>query len=253
MAVENIIAIAILSGKGGVGKSVISLNLALGLGKLGIKTLLFDAGGGNLVYLTNNMHPEMEPNKSAILPIADNVDLYTSIVADSNSLFDDGDIERLLSEIVEVTPEFQCILFDCFTGSGPVPYTLAGLSELSLMVTTPDPTAVAGTYLLARSLYQDGLATRSGLLFNMVESADEAASLKTRFDILTGKFLSHQFEQAGYIRNDSLLAESVLEQQPLLSWRPESRSGLDFLNLSKKMRLEDRLQFETDKIKSQQD
>jgi flagellar biosynthesis protein FlhG len=250
MAIENIIAIAILSGKGGVGKSVISLNLALGLGKAGIKTLLFDAGGGDLVYLTNNGQPESQPDKTTLLPVADKVDLYTSAIAGANSPLDDRDVERLINEVVEVAPGFKCILFDCLTGSGPIPYTLVGLSEASLLVTTPDPTAIAGTYLLARSLYQDGLASRSGLLFNKVDSADEAASLKTRFDILTGKFLSHQFKQAGYIHNDSVLAESVMEQQPLLTWHPESRSSLDFAKLSEKMLLEDRLQFETDKLKS---
>jgi len=252
MAVENIIAIAVLSGKGGVGKSVISLNLALGLGKLGIKTLLFDAAGGDLVYLTNSRQPDAHQEKAVSLPITENVELYSSAIADANSLFEEGDIELLINEIVDVAPGFECILFDCLTGSGPIPYTLAGLSELSLLVTTPDPTAIAGTYLLARSLYQDGLASRSDLLFNKIESVDEAASLKTRFDLLTGKFLSHQFEQAGYIHNDPLLAESVMEQQPLLTWRPSSRSGLDFLKLSEKMRLENRLQFETRKIKSSQ-
>jgi flagellar biosynthesis protein FlhG len=251
MAIDKIIAITVLSGKGGVGKSIISLNLAIALGSSGVKTLLFDAGGGDLVFLTNVGEAAGQQNNSELPIIAENVSLYSSSISSPYSLQDENDIEQFLRSIVEMAPGFDCVVFDCLTGAGPLSYALAGLSEISLLVTTPDPTAIAGAYLMARALKYDGLASRTELLINQVESADEAASLKTRFDILTGKFIDYQFRQAGYIHKDQCLAESVLEQQPLLIWQTGGRSSNDFIRLAEKLSLSAGLHFETTFLKSQ--
>ncbi|HEX9975258.1 MAG TPA: cellulose synthase operon protein YhjQ/BcsQ, partial [bacterium] len=180
-----------------------------------------------------------------------NVNLYSALISNPYSFQDESDIEKFLNSIVEVAPGYDCVVFDCLTGTGPLSYTLAGLSEISLLVTTPDPTAIAGAYLMARALKNNGLASRAELLINQVESADEAASLKTRFDILTKKFIDCQFKQAGYIHKDQLLAESVLEQQPFLTWQAGSQSSRDFLRLAEKLSLSGGLHFETAFLKSQ--
>jgi flagellar biosynthesis protein FlhG len=251
MAIDKITAISILSGKGGVGKSVIALHLAIAFGAAGMKTLLFDAGGGDQAFLTNNGVPEEKPDSLIYPVITENVNLYLSSITNPYSLQDEDDIARFLRSIVEVTPGFDCVVFDCLTGTGPLSYTLAGLSEISLLVTSPDPTAIAGAYLMAKALKNDDLASRTEFLVNQVESADESASLKTRFDILTKKFIDYQFKQAGYIHKDQLLAESVLEQQPLLTWQTGSRSSGDFLRLAEKLSLSAGLHFETTFLKSQ--
>jgi len=250
MAIETVVGLAILSGKGGVGKSVISLNLALALGRLGVKTLLFDAGGGDLVNLANTGRFDSQEAQPDIFQITDNIGLYSSSITGSYTISDEEDIEGLLGEIVRVVPGYGCAVFDCPTGAGPVSYVLGGLSEKVIIVSTPDPTSIAGAYLLIKTLHQDGLSKRCGILFNRVESADEAASLKTRFDIITRKFLGQRFEQIGYIRDDSMVAESVLEQQPLLLENPEGDSSLDFINLAKSLYREKRFHFETGVLKS---
>ena len=255
MAIDRIFGIAVLSGKGGVGKSVIASNLALAMASRGLKTVLFDAGGGDLTHLTNSgdMSSEELPNfaKLNMQSAGNNLSLYRSSITDAYSISDESDIENFLSEIVEASNDCQCMVFDCLTGAGPIAYTLAGISEVSLLVSTPDPTSVAGTYLLAKALHNDGLVARSQLLFNQVESADEAASLKTRFDILSGKFLHRKFTMAGYIRSDAAIAESVIEQIPLLVGNSLSRSGSDFYSLADKMVSTGKLQSETGILKRQ--
>jgi len=250
MAIERVTGIAVLSGKGGVGKSAISLNLALALSPSKQKTLLFDAAGGDLANLVNCGSLSLNQGQLGIFQIAENVDLYVSSILDPYSILNESDIDRFLNEIVSVVAPYGNVVFDCLTGLGPVSYTLAGLSEISIVVSTPDPTSIAGVYMLTKQLYRDGMANRCAVLFNQVESADEAASLKTRFDILTRQFLNHQFEGAGHIRNDHRLAESILEQQPLLLAEPESSAGLDFVDLVRNLGLKGRLQFETEVLKT---
>ena len=250
MAVEKVVGIATLSGKGGVGKSVIALNLALALGRLGVKTLLFDAGGGDLQHLTNTGFNSNQSGEPKLINLNANVALYNSLITDSYSILGEDDIERFLAQVVSASSGFECVVFDSLTGAGPVSFTLAGLAEVSLLVSTGDPTAIAGAYLLSKALHQDGLASRCALLFNRVESADEAASLKTRFDMLTERFLQNKFDQSGYIRHDSRLAESVLEQQPLLESVKSSPAAQDFTRLATGIRTLSGLQHETLVLKS---
>jgi flagellar biosynthesis protein FlhG len=246
MAVDKVIGITVLSGKGGVGKSVTALNLALALGRSQGKILLFDAGGGSLVHLTNS-----NPTDDAqVIKLNDNIGLYISSITDSYSILSEADIEGLLEEIVNAARGYNCVVFDCLTGTGPVSYTLAGLSELTLLMSTGDPTAIAGTYLLAKALHQDGLAARCELVFNGVQSVDEAASLKTRFDILTSRFLKRKFAQTGYIHWDQALAESVLEQRPLLQGNKISPAYRDFQRLASDISRLNGLQFETSMLKN---
>ena len=250
MAIETVFGLAILSGKGGVGKSVISLNLALALGHLGIKTLLFDAAAGDLANLANVGQITINKAQPDVIQITDNVKLYTSAVTNSCTTFDEEGVEAFLAELIRVTLGYNCAVFDCPTGVGPISCILGGLSEKIIVVSTPDPTSIAGAYLLIKRLYHDGLSERCGLLFNCVKSADEAASLKTRFDIMTRRFLSKQFEQIGYIRDDSMLSESVLEQQPLLLEKHQSDSSLDFISLAESLRHLKGFHFETGVLKT---
>ena len=251
MAVEKVIGIAVLSGKGGVGKSAISLNLALGLGSLGVKTLLFDAGGGDLVNMTNSGIIGNSTDETCLANLTENVALHSPSTPEFYSVFDENDIDDFLADIVKVVSGYKCVVFDCPSGSGPVPYTLAGLSEISIVVSTPDPTSIAAAYLLTKSLYFDGLAERCGILFNQVESPDQAASLQTRFNLLTNQFIQHEFEHVGYVHQDNLLAESILEQQPLLMTNQGARSGMDIFKLVENIHLNSTLHFETADLKSQ--
>jgi hypothetical protein len=79
---------------------------------------------------------------------------------------------------------------------------------------------------------------------------DEAASLKTRFDILTSRFLKRTFAQTGYIHWDQALAESVLEQRPLLQGNEISPAYRDFQRLASDISRLNGLQFETSTLKN---
>jgi len=245
MAVEKVIGIAVLSGKGGVGKSVVALNLAIALAGREAPVLLFDAGGGDQLNLTNQGPLRSDHAQGQLFPLAEGIDLYGSSIADCYTILDENDIERFLSEVARAATSYRYVIFDCLSGAGPITYTLAGLSELALIISTPDPTSIAGAYMLVKSLYLDGLTERCALVFNEVESADEAASLKTRFDILTGQFLRRQFAAAGHIRRDQYLCDSVLEQRPLMLEKKDAVSRADLGNLADEVHRLSKFHFET--------
>jgi flagellar biosynthesis protein FlhG len=235
MAIEKVNGLAVVSGKGGVGRSVISLNLALAIGKMGVKTVLFDASGGDLTNLANAGQWTSVVKTESTSQLAENVYLYNSALVNPYLVTSSKQIRRLLQEIINIVPGFKCAIFDCPTGINAISQTLAGLSEKIVLVSTPDPTAIAGAYIVAKAFARENLGERIGLLFNLVESIDDAASLKTRFDLMSGTFLNCRFADYGHIRKDAAMADSVMEQNPLFNYASQSPAAVDVAALAQKM------------------
>jgi flagellar biosynthesis protein FlhG len=250
MAIEKVNGLAIVSGKGGVGKSIIALNLALALGKSGKKTLLFDAAGGSLATLCNNSQYSESNRLNADDNLAENVTLRLSSLRNPCLVTNSKGIRSLLQEIIGVVPGFQNVIFDCPTGVNAISQTLSGLSDNVALVANADPTSVAGAYIVARAFDHEGLGSRIGLLFNQVENADEAASLKTRFDIMSSSFLKCRFNDFGYIRNDAALAASAREQNPALIDQIDSPGSLDIMMVAQKLFSRKVFQNETVRLKT---
>jgi len=233
MAIEKVNGLAVVSGKGGVGKSIIALNLALAAGNIGIKTMLFDAAGGNLATLANADRQAFANRLNSSNDLAENVTLHISSLRNPCLVTNSKGIRSLLQEIIRVVAGYKCIIFDCPTGVNAISQTLAGLSEKIALISTPDPTSIAGAYIVARAFEHEGLAARIGLLFNQVEGIDEAVSLKTRFDIMSKSFLKCQFNDFGHVRKDEAMAKSALEQTPALSGDIELPAASDITRIAR--------------------
>jgi flagellar biosynthesis protein FlhG len=235
MAIEKVKALAIVSGKGGVGKSLLALNLAIGLGKNGFKTLLYDAAGGNLAIMSNTTQPFLSNNQAINGNLGENVSLHVSSLRNPCLVTNSKGIRSLLQEIIGVVPGFKCVVFDCPTGVNAISQTLAGLSEKVALVSTSDPTSIAGAYIVARAFEKERLGGRIGLLFNQVANIDEAVSLKTRFDILSNSFLKCRFDDFGYVRKDDTLASSIREQYPVIQSEIDSPGAADIMTIAQNL------------------
>lgn len=235
MAIEKVKALAVVSGKGGVGKSLLALNLALGLGKSGLKTLLFDAAGGNLAIMSNTAQPSLSKNEAVGGNLSDNVSLHVSSLRNPCLVTNSKGIRSLLQEIIGIVPGFRCVVFDCPTGVNAISQTLAGLSEKVALVSTSDPTSIAGAYIVARAFEKERLGGRMGLIFNQVANIDEAVSLKTRFDILSSSFLKCRFDDFGHVRKDDSLASSIQEQYPILQAEIDSPGAGDIMTIAQNL------------------
>lgn len=250
MAIEKVKALAVVSGKGGVGKSLLALNLALGLGKSGMNTLLFDAAGGNLATLSNLAQASVNKNRSTTGNLAQKVWLHVSSLRNPCLVTNSKGIRSLLQEIIGIVPGFQYVVFDCPTGVNAISQTLAGLSERVALVSTSDPTSIAGAYIIARAFKKEGLGGRVGTIFNQVADIDEAASLKTRFDIMSDSFLECRFDEFGFVRKDEALALSIQEQKPILQAESQSVGAEDIMKIARNLFTPKVFQNETVRLKT---
>jgi len=244
--------IAVTSGKGGVGKTHISVNLACCLSKLKRKVLMLDADVGlanidvilglapqyNLYHVLRGEKTIREimvegPGGVLILPAASGIQEMTNL--------SQGNRLTLIDEIKTLQDRVDFMLID--TGAGiasHVMYFNMAAQEI-IVVTTPEPTAITDAYALIKVLHQQHAKEHFRLLINMVKSEQEAKEVFTRLNQATNHFLNISVEYLGYVLHDERISEAIRKQQPFVSLFPTAPATKCLQNLAAKIVKEKRL------------
>ena len=220
--------LAVTGGKGGVGKTVVAVNLALHLVKLGHKTLLvdFDPGLGNVDVHLRLSAPfdlehaaagECEPWRAVV----DAPGKLKVVLGRSGSTrLADGDLGFLraaLQVVATASRGYDVVVCDTGAGIGPAVLQVVEQARVALAVTTPDPAAATDTYALCKVLHQRGVALPH-LVVNRTATRDHARVIGTRLSTVCERFLERSLPFLGAIEQAKELERSVLEQRPLALW-----------------------------------
>ncbi len=234
--VENSLAtrrLGITSGKGGVGKSVIAVNLCLLMAKNKHSTLLID-GDVNLsgISILTDSVP-----KYSFLDVKRGKKLLKDVVheyAENCSILSTGSGEldllksrtefldhlRMQFQQLDGTYDYLCI--DTPTGISSLVFgELASCDEVAVIV-TPDPTSVADAYAVVKIMTYFHPHIPLYLILNCVRSEDEAFETYKKFDLVTQKFLHRQIQNLGSLFYSEDVIESVKQQRPLALWEFET-------------------------------
>lgn len=199
------VVMALVSGKGGVGKSVLTVNLGYLLARQGMRTLLIDADPfGSLPHLTN-----CPVQAGTLRQVTECLELTT----------DSG----LVAELCGSTPKkHECVLIDCAPGLTETVLAAAERADIVALVTIPELTSLAGNYQLFKEL--SSLATSDcGLLVNRAASIAEGYEIHERFGLLCRQFLATAPTSLGTVLEDSLVTTSVQRQVVLANSHPNTR------------------------------
>jgi flagellar biosynthesis protein FlhG len=225
--------IAVVSGKGGVGKSNVSLNLAVLLSAAGNRVALVDADLG-LANLDVLLNVEARADLSHVLAggrkLADVVvDLPCGVqfvpgasgIAQMANL---SDFQRgqLLGDLSSLEAENDIILVDCGAGIGRDTMQLAGSADNVLVVTAPEPTAITDAYAVVKVLKRQGYKGKLSLLVNMAMDRQEAREAYQRVSGVARQFLGIRVFDAGYVLLDQKVKEAVRRREPLVLAFPKS-------------------------------
>ncbi len=238
--------IAICSGKGGVGKSNIALNLAIQLSVSGNRVALIDADMGlaNLDVLVN---ADARGNLSHVVAGAKQledvvVELPSGVqfVAGASGLArlaDLSEFERahLVDQLSQLEADNEFMVVDCGAGINPDVLHFAGGADNVVVVTTPEPTAITDAYAMVKVLCQKKYAGHLSLLVNMASSRHEARDAHHRVADVARRFLGARVFNAGCVNEDDKVKEAVRRREPFVLAFPRCRASRCIAALANKL------------------
>ncbi|MHB8910348.1 MAG: MinD/ParA family protein [Syntrophales bacterium] len=244
---DNVRVISITSGKGGVGKTNITVNLAYLLAKMKKKTLILDADTGlanidvilgltpkyNLFHVLNGEKTMREaliqgPGGIMILPAASGIQEMSDLSK--------GQKFTLLDELRTVSGDMDFLLIDTAAGiAGNVMYFNMAADEI-IVVASPEPTSLTDAYAIIKVLYQKHAKRYFRLLVNMVRDPREGREVYQRLNQATDRFLNLNIEYLGYILRDDKLSEAVKQQEAFTKLYPDSPASKCLLTVAEKLR-----------------
>lgn len=229
--------ITIASGKGGVGKTNVSTNLALAYGKLGKKVIVLDAdlGLANVNVVMGmipkyNLYHVIRKQKTMKEVILD-TDYGIQIVAGASGFskianLTDEEREGFISELTELSSA-DIIIIDTSAGVSSNVLSFVEAADEVLIVTTPEPTAITDAYGIIKiiSTEIDDLDLDLKLIVNRVSSVTEAKKISQRVINIAGQFLNLKVDYLGFVYEDPSVPNSVRKQVPFMVADPNGKAA----------------------------
>jgi flagellar biosynthesis protein FlhG len=244
---------AVTSGKGGVGKTFVSANLAAALARGGRKVLVLDAdlGLANLDVLLNlypkiTLHDVFSGRSKLVDAIVPAPGGFHVLLAGSGmveySRMTPELRDQLLGVVAEVAPRFDHVLLDTGAGiSDVVLYTVSLAGEV-LVVVTPEPTSLTDAYATIKVLATTQGRRKVHLLVNQTRKLGEGRAVRQQLQQVVDRYVNPgldspvRLELLGEVPADTAVRESVQRRQLLMEHQPGSPAAMALVNVGIRMR-----------------
>lgn len=239
--------ITVTSGKGGVGKSNISVNLAIQLSRLGQKVVILDADFGlaNIEVMLGlrpkyNLADMMFHGKNVKDIIAkgpENIGFISggSGLREMTNLTRDQ-IQNLVLSMYELDQIADVVIIDTGAGISDSVIDLVLCSTQVLLVATPEPTSITDAYALLKTLQRQTEFDRNRMkiqvIGNRTHSYEEGQELYRKLSTVAGKFLEMEMEYIGCVPDDAKLQNAVMKQEPVSIAYPNAASSRALMDLA---------------------
>mgnify|MGYP003385969002 FL=1 len=238
--------IAIASGKGGVGKTNLSVNLGISLCKLGRKVALLDADMGLAnVDILLGLHPEynlthvLSGEKTLDEIVVEGPQGLKVIPASSGvqHMAEMGTMEQagIINAFSEFQEDIDLLLVDTAAGIHGGVVNFARACQEVLIVVCDEPTSLTDAYALIKLLNRDHGLSRFHVITNMVESLQHGKMLYQKLCKVTDQYLDVALYFTGAVPFDKSLRKSVQKQQAVVEASPNSHAAVAIKNLAKKI------------------
>lgn len=227
---------AITSGKGGVGKTTLSLNLGIALSGLGHQVLLIDADLGLAnVDILLGLSPEatlqdLLSGEASVLDVLVEGPEGLSILPSASGMAESVAWRpearaHLAEELGRLERGFDLILIDTGAGISQKVLDFVLSADKMLVVAVPEPTSIADAYAMVKVCHSQPGTPETGFLVNRARSPREAFDLHQKFNQIVNRFLGISAERAGYVLEDLSVEQASRTQQPVLLSHPESAAA----------------------------
>ena len=225
--------LAITSGKGGVGKTNVTINVAIAMARLGLRVGVLDAdfGLGNVdvllgiapgAHVGHVVAGEKQlrdvvvrgPHGIIIIPASSGLQSMTSLSGVQR--------DRLLAALDLACRELDFLLIDTAAGISDNVMEMLKLAERVVLVTSLEPSAIVDAYALTKVLTGTDAAKEIGIVVNSAKDAEEASVAFRQIETATRRFLKRSVSYYGHITDDPAVRESVLVQRAIIDLLPQS-------------------------------
>lgn len=239
--------IAITSGKGGVGKTTLTVNLGLSLAKRGYRVCVFDADTGlaniNIMLNLNPVHTVQQvldgslgirdillqgPHNLHIIPGATGLGQFPELSPAQQ--------QQLLAQLTSLERDYDFILIDTAAGIAPSVLHFVGSAQQCILVVTPEPTSLTDAFSLLKLLKNQHYQREPiQVVVNMARSQEQAQQVYQRIASATRKYLQLELHFLSYIHADESMPTAVNLQRPVALYPDSHPLSATFSGLAKAM------------------
>lgn len=236
--------LAVGSGKGGVGKTVVSVGLSIALVEMGYRVLLFDADLGlanvdlqmgiNPIYTLQDVVYGDCPIARAVTKVPNGPDvLAASSGSREMTTINEGRRELLVDELIKFSVDYDYLIIDTEAGIGPGAISfLKAMPQVNIVVAN-EPTSVMDAYSLIKILSHEPVPPEIRLIINSVKSEEEGVRLMQRLNQTAARFVGRTFELAGVVLHDLIVSDAIRARQSVLHFAPDSAPAICIRNIAK--------------------
>lgn len=242
--------LTVTSGKGGVGKSNTSINLAIQFRKMGQKVIILDADFGlanieimfgavpkynlsDLIYEGKDIREIITKGPMGVGFISGG-----SGVAGLSNLTQDN-IQCIIQSLAELDSLTDIVIVDTGAGISDAVIEFLVASGEILLVTTPEPTSITDSYSLLKALSRHPRYSREDtkikMVANKVQKKGDGAELYKKLNVVVEKYLETFMEYLGEVPEDTQLMRAVMQQRPVSMEDPYAKSALAYKQIALKL------------------
>ena len=230
--------ISVSSGKGGVGKTNIAINLALAYAKLGKKAIVLDADLGlanvNVVlgviprYNLYHLIRKQKKMRDILLDTPYGIQIVAGASGFSKiANLSEEERKGFIEELQELSSA-DVIIIDTSAGVSNNVLTFVAAWDEVIIVTTPEPTAITDAYGIVKIIATeiDNIDLGLKLVVNRVKSVIEGRKVAERVINIAGQFLNIKMDYLGFVYEDVLVQNAVIKQRPFLALDPKGKASI---------------------------
>lgn len=237
--------ITVTSGKGGVGKSNIVVNLSIALQKMGRKVMIFDAdigmGNDDIIMGCSSRYNVFDviSNGKEIEEVVITGPFGVKLLPGGSALMKVEDLTEtqrnsFLNKLTALTG-LDYIIMDTGAGVNKSVLGFIACCEDLVIVTTPEPTSLTDAYSLLKAVKHFKIKDSAKVIVNRSLDNNEANMTFNKFNNAVTKFLGMKLDYLGKIGEDKKLAYAVRAQQPVIVSYPNSEAARDINNIASKI------------------
>ena len=242
--------ITVTSGKGGVGKSNTSINLAIQFRKMGQRVIILDADFGlaNIEIMfgavpKNNLCDLIYQGKN-ITEIITWGPMEVGFISGGSGIAGMSNLSKdyltyIIQNLAQLDAIADVIIIDTGAGISDAVLEFLVASGEILLVTTPEPTSITDSYSLLKALYRhpryQAQSTTIKMLANRVDRLEEGQILYNKLNAVVSRYLKLPFSYLGSIPQDDKLMKSVMQQTPVSMLYPNAKSAQAYEDIAIKL------------------